>query len=242
MNHRVQVSWGNDSLPALWSYNPPTITSVFPRQSTAGGDIVTITGFGFGFPSVNPLPIVKFDERNCTIVTSNNTIICCYIPMGRGSAAIVRVIAMDQIGTTSYSYASPVITHVSGCSPSLVNNGTIDCPTTGGVRITIQGSNFGNDTTVTRPVIVKLGGLLCTNVVMESPHTKLSCIMPAGSGYGVAVLVDVDGQTASADLLSYASNSASSQFRMMSKTLLVLRSAHLCEYIETHKWSIEFHW
>ncbi len=81
-----------------------------------------------------------------------------------------------------FQYASPVID-------------SIDPPaiTTIGQRIAIHGANFGSGN-ASIPVAVRIGGKLCTDVVVLSDE-ELTCIAPEGSGLSPSLLVQVDGVT-----------------------------------------------
>lgn len=98
------------------------------------------------------------------------------------------------------SYADPVVYSVSGCPRSVPLSGgpprgntTLDCARAGGTRITLQGAQFGP-----RDAKVVVGGASCVNVQHDaaSPHTRLTCVLPAGSAPSAVLLVVQDFGTA----------------------------------------------
>ena len=99
----------------------------------------------------------------------------------------------------------PIITHVSGC-PITRDQGTFDCPTSGGTIITLTGESFGQQMEVT------VADKACTDPVFA--NNELTCRLPVGSGLvvSIAVTLVVDDevlQSASYALIGYAAPSIS---------------------------------
>jgi hypothetical protein len=93
-------------------------------------------------------------------------------------------------------YNAPTITQVSGCTAS--GTSTINCPTEGGITITIIGTNFALVQSIT------VGGRLCTSATNSDASTA-TCTLPAGAGTNVAVSVSgPQGSTTPVNALSYA--------------------------------------
>jgi hypothetical protein len=77
----------------------------------------------------------------------------------------------------------PMITAVSGCEPCPDEvTITCNCPTSGGIRITITGDNFGLN------MEVEIASLSCLSPSLIR-FDQLSCLLPAGTGASVSVTV-----------------------------------------------------
>lgn len=124
------------STPLKYAYLPPTITSVAPsRVSTAGGDLITITGTNFGrfdpgdpttFPTVyiggiarTPtavgLPATVQGGSLCTnVMQSSHQSLSCRAPAGSGQNYSVHVLVSEQAATRvgAFHYEAPRITRV----------------------------------------------------------------------------------------------------------------------------------
>jgi hypothetical protein len=93
----------------------------------------------------------------------------------------VHVHGLDVVGTETISFAvRPVLDSVTGCTT--VNGKAVDCPTAGGVQLTLTGSHFLD------PVEVSIGGKLCTSPV-PTGHTSIVCALEEGTGSNLEVLV-----------------------------------------------------
>uniref|UniRef100_A0A7S1SVA9 IPT/TIG domain-containing protein n=1 Tax=Tetraselmis chuii TaxID=63592 RepID=A0A7S1SVA9_9CHLO len=180
----VQSSGSDPESELFFSYVAPVITDVSPAP-TAGGT-VTITGSGFGSARDDRLSVqtVLLGSDVCTNanVTVDGVEFICEMPPGSGGGydAFVTVDGQDSEFTFgAFSYASPRVDTV---SPELAS---------GGSTVTLAGDNFGIDT---RAIGVRLGGELCSEVVLLELHTLMTCRVPLGvSGRDVAVVVTVNG-------------------------------------------------
>jgi hypothetical protein len=108
------------------------------------------------------------------------------VPPGEGSGGAgysVHIVAADQSSLAAtplrMQYADPVVTAV-----------TPSGPTTGGVRITVTGANFGVSTPSVWMGSSRLSLAPCGTVVRLS-HSALTCTLPAGSGQRLSVFVSV---------------------------------------------------
>ena len=100
--------------------------------------------------------------------------------------------------SASVAIAAPEITSVGGCTDDAAG-GTAECPTAGGILITIAGSNFGASGSA-----ALVGSRLC--IPTAAGDTEIICTLPSGSGSDVRVVVRDSFGNASlpADLLSYS--------------------------------------
>jgi hypothetical protein len=127
--------------------------------------------------------------KTCTGVTLDIAAqtIQCTTQAGSGSGYQFQVQALNalsNIGSDTYSYPTPpTVTKVTGCADSNVTNVTSNCPTAGGVTLTIFGTDFP-----TQSVSIKIGSNDCTGFVYLS-STRISCTLPAGAGLLQPVLV-----------------------------------------------------
>ncbi|MBL8787661.1 MAG: IPT/TIG domain-containing protein, partial [Deltaproteobacteria bacterium] len=94
---------------------------------------------------------------------------------------------------------TPTVTRVSGCIDD-EGNAAVGCSVAGGERLTIVGTDFGPSAA---GVTVTVGGLPCTGVAMVTPHGRLQCSSPAGTGFDREVVVTVAGRPSSPGSLSY---------------------------------------
>jgi hypothetical protein len=109
------------------------------------------------------------------------------------------VVGNDGLLTTQTTTSIPVprraptVTSVAGC---LEDQGNVaaSCATVGGESLSIVGTDFGPSAA---GVSVTVGGVPCAGVVMVTPHTRLRCVSPAGSGFDQEVVVTVAGRPSS---------------------------------------------
>jgi large repetitive protein len=166
----------------------PSVTGISPTSgSAAGGSVVTINGTGFTSTST-----VKFGTTAATNVTFvSATQITATAPEGVGTVDLT-VTTDGEISATSSSDQFAYVPTVTSVSPASV-------PVNGGTLVTINGSGFSADSTVT------FGANAAANVTYISP-TQLTVIAPAGSGT-VDVTVTTAGETSvtnpSTDQFSY---------------------------------------
>eukprot|EP00808_Paulinella_micropora_P019733 g59215.t1 len=125
---------------------------------------------------------------------------------GLGGPYVFRLQVLNQaiVGTDSYEYPVPPIVYaVIGGAPcvadSVVPNKTVECPTEGGVTLTIMGANFNPDKST-----IKIGVQSCDSKRYIS-NGELRCVLASGTGLDRLVSVSV-GKLSSAPLplLSYA--------------------------------------
>lgn len=189
-----------------FSYPPPAILPNSLRSSLAGagmtdytgqyssGDVVffTVTDVGndasllsvtYSRPSD---PSVVYTCSNVAIYAgTTNTSLSCLTAAGTGSGYVFTVTALNQAsapGTDTYNYVTPpTITSVTGCTD--VGNGTTNCPTIGGITLTVTGTAFGSSTDT---LSVSIGTNVCTNVVFVAT-TKVTCTLGQGAGSNLLV-------------------------------------------------------
>lgn len=154
----------------------PTVSSITPTSgTTAGGTSVTITGTGFSAGAV-----VFFGGSTATTVTVNGpSSITATTPASLAGAVSVTVRNADfQSGSLNNAFTfvapaqAPTITAVSPNSGS----------TSGGLTVTISGTNFVAGATV------QFGGTAASNVSVTSP-TTLTAVTPARTAGSVTVTV-----------------------------------------------------
>ena len=130
------------------------------------------------------------------------------IPAGEGDGSAfggwrLALVAGDQSFGLGAGYRAPLVTRAFGTAGRL--------PTMGGVELSLEGDNFGRFEAPEPIVAILLGGgatVYCDNVQRDvaTPHTRLTCTLPAGSGANLTLavtLADVVGY--STGVLSYDS-------------------------------------
>ncbi len=165
-------------------YDPPALTSISPSTGpTSGGTLLTLTGSNFGLTQT-----VRIGERIATASgPQQHGRLVVSLPEGGGAGLPVSV----QVGARSsnlltFAYLPPAITTV---SPSTG-------PMSGGTLITIQGTNFGPNGSVS------IGGKSVSQYLSRN-HQTLVCTLPPGSGANRPVIVTCVDQTSEPASFSY---------------------------------------
>jgi hypothetical protein len=189
-NRPIQVidnDTGQASPPFPFGALPPTITAITAASfPTAGGVPITIDGENFGALASEHHVLIggPNSARTCSDpqVDQAFTRITCTLPPGEGIdvPVDVEVAGIETSAPDKVVYDLPVITDV---TPSRVSPA-------GGVRLTIQGNNFGLASAVT------VGGGSCTDV--SQSHTRIECTSPPASGAPPDVRVTAGGQLSNA--------------------------------------------
>ena len=175
---------GRISNSLSFSYDAPLLTTVSPATgATAGGSLITLTGSNFG---VSPMVFIGSKTAQLALPSTHNTIVVTS-PAGAGAGLPVKVLVGDRFSNIgSFSYLPPTITSI---SPA---NG----PIAGGTSITINGTNFGPDPTVS------IGGKPVLQFDLQS-HTRIVGTLPPGSGQNKPVIVTAEGQVSNVVFFSY---------------------------------------
>ncbi|MBA4150553.1 MAG: IPT/TIG domain-containing protein [Verrucomicrobia bacterium] len=165
---------GENSGVIPFNYNPPFITDIFPTSApTAGGAIVTLAGSSFG-TSGN----VLFNGNPCAISSYTHSQIQFVLPPGQGIDNSISVMTGGQPSNIKlFNYQAPSIHFISHTTG----------PTTGGITITVNGNNFGTNSTIV------LGDTPC-NVTFNS-HTSISFTLPPGQGSNLSLVMNASGQS-----------------------------------------------
>jgi hypothetical protein len=171
----------------LFSYLPPSISSISPTAAPTSGGIITIVGQNFG-----PNGSVNIGAAQAPATQWSHTQITASAPAGSDASAPVVVTTGQQSNEPyPYGYGAPVITSVS----------TNAFNTIGGQPLTIQGSNFG------ATGAVKLAGVTVTP--SSYSHTQIVCPVPAGQGTAATASVMVGSRTSNTRTYRYAPPSIS---------------------------------
>jgi len=155
---------------------PPVLTSITPNVgATAGGSTVTLTGQFFRCGTQCPGgPAVLFGTvPSPKVIFNNNTTLTVWLPAHGAGTYDVTETNTDGLSTVlanGFTFAPIAITDV---SPAIG-------PTAGGETVTINGSGFTSNTTVS------FGGTAAKSVTFGSA-TQLTAVTPAHSGGTVDV-------------------------------------------------------
>lgn len=195
-------------------YPSPTLTPSTLRLTDASSgtnSLTTSSLFGVNvwmdgtnfFPSVGSTTqlSVQFGTHSCALVQSNSTTLQCStgpfseanltftITVGRGSSAQVFQGSnnISFVAANNASNAScplfPTIVNVSGCTPGNSSQIT-DCATQGGTLLQVTA-----DVALIPPVLVFVGGNACPVGNLSPDNRTVSCVLPAGQGQGVGVVL-----------------------------------------------------
>ncbi len=188
---------GQTSNSVTFSYLAPTISSISPSSGPpSGGTVVTITGSNFTSNAT-----VTFGGNPATAVTFvSSTEIQATSPQGSGSVSVVVTESGQTSNSLSFNYLAPTISSI---SPS---SGT----TSGGTVVTITGSNFTSNATVT------FGGNPATAVTFVS-STEIQATSPSGTG-SVAVVVVQGPQVSNSLSFTYTSSSSQTVYNPVTPT------------------------
>lgn len=193
----------------LLAYEAPTIISIVPDHSpTQGGVEVIVSGTNFS-PSGSARVFLDAVELTPTFQNTSHII----FEANEGiNAKSLQILVSDQgaYSTSPFTYDSPTITSVSGCTNSFP--ATSSCALGGDTPIVIAGLNLGYAGMAVVPS-VSVGGQTCT-AVNPIDAFSLTCKTPAllsGNAFNVAVIVTVGVQASpTVHLLSYSGPTVSS--------------------------------
>ncbi|MGP3947146.1 IPT/TIG domain-containing protein [Streptomyces sp. 7N604] len=166
----------------------PVITSVSPISGpAAGGNAVTITGFGFTGATA-----VKFGTANAIsfTVTGDNTI-TAVAPPGTGTVGITVITPAGVSNSVSYTYVPPA-----PAPPVLTALSPTSGPVGGGNPVSLTGSGFTGATSVT------FGAVPAAGFTVHS-DSSITAIAPPGTGT-VQVSVTTPHGTSNTQAYTYA--------------------------------------
>jgi len=172
----------------------PSVTAVSPNtDSTAGGQVVTLTGSGFTGATA-----VKFNTTAASAFTIiSDTTLTATAPAG--SAATVDITVITNNGTSATGSADQ-FTYLSTAAPAITSLSPSSGNSAGGSSVSITGSNFTSASAVT------FGGVAASSFTVNSA-TSISATsppLPAGS-YGVTVTTPSGTSASSTFTVSAAS-------------------------------------
>lgn len=184
----VTVS-SQSSAPVNYGYRRPSVTGMQPSTPSTAGGQVTINGLDFSLRAVGSVTV---DGVACPVPSVNtytSTRIVCDLPAGQGGAhEIVVTVDGQDSDPFVFSYGVPVINTVTA---------TPNKSTQGGASLQLDGANFG----ASAFGVVTLDGfeLTCGNYA----QARIVCVLPAGNGTALPIVVTVAGQASPAKLFSY---------------------------------------
>lgn len=201
----------SNTAPVLYDYQVPIVTNFRgdvnrsdTSASTAGGQYLTIVGRQFGpvgtrtdsaLYSPVDSPGTVFAAVDCVVTLAHTEITCVVAPGGGARLSWTVTIAGQSSSLPSVSYEVPFVTRIGTAA------GTSNLNTLGGDVIVISGGGFGRPgydfvtppaggATVSSSTSRQSGGAM-SNCHVTFSDVELHCTMPAGSGVGWTVLVQV---------------------------------------------------
>jgi hypothetical protein len=197
---------GQVSGSSVFSYNAPTITSITPATGpTIGGTLITLTGTNFGLGWNLGVTLGATAATTVNVAGTSQTQIIYTLPAGTGTGLSTTVTIAGQTFTyasTLFAYQAPTITKAQSTGCTNTPLAATECPLTGGVPLVLTGTNFGvNEAKVS----IKVSGITCALSAGTLTQTSVTCTLPANAdgGYNMAIVITVDGQTGTANLVSY---------------------------------------
>jgi hypothetical protein len=135
---------------------------------------ITIFGTSFGTGKEGS-PTVSLSGNNCPVTFSNHSVIVCTSPVGNGASkqVIVTVASQQSTNFRLFSYTAPTLLSLSPTT----------APTVGGSLLTLTGTSLG-----VSDIVITVGGLPCPRDTATS-HTQVTCVLPAGQGVNVPVIL-----------------------------------------------------
>ncbi|WP_246700860.1 IPT/TIG domain-containing protein [Rhodopseudomonas sp. BR0M22] len=166
----------------------PTISTITPNSGPAtGGTSVTITG-----TNLSGVTSVTIGGAAATLGTNTATSIVITTPAGTAGARDVVVTTASGSATSTGGFTYTVTVTVTAITPAVG-------PTSGGMSVTISGTNFTGATAVT------IGGAAATGVTVVNA-TTITATTPAHAAGSVDVVVTTPGGTGTGTgLYSYVS-------------------------------------
>jgi hypothetical protein len=189
-------------------YASPVVHRGEAVVSTAGGEIITITGSNFGSPSLLSAaalgfskPVVLISNHPCLVLEFDHDTIACAAPPGAGQhVSLVVEVADQRVVADDYdvSYAAPVVT---GVVPPLLD-------TQGGNIVSVSGVNFGTPAHQPTVHFVPINGTdtriasATGNDILWHNQTSIGVRAPAGTAEHVQIVVEVAEQQSLDDISS----------------------------------------
>lgn len=169
---------------------------------TTGGTVVEVSGASLG-TAASP-PAVTVGGVPCEpLEFVSDALVRCPAPPGAGAGLVVALSlgGVQRAAPQLFSYDAPAVAAVVPAASA----GALRAR--GGERLTVEGSNFGPDSSGAARVL--LGALECEGPERDpgAPHSRLFCTAPPGAGAGLAVRVSAGGQEGDASgaaAVSYA--------------------------------------
>jgi hypothetical protein len=188
MDQRVTVVRGTtaSTQAVSFSYNPPTLDLITPTSGpTAGGLILTVTGTNLGVNGD-----IMIGNRVCirSGLAQSHYRVECKLPEGQGAPQTVFANVSGQVSNQlTFSYDMQAIT-------SLV---PATGPTSGGLTLTLAGSNFG-----VSPVI-NIGSVASACTILFRNHSFITCTLSAGIGKNLDLVVAAGNRNSAPISFSY---------------------------------------
>lgn len=187
--HIVVTLLGQVSNALVFTYDPPTVTSVTSDGplSTSGNTLITINGDSLGTAGT-----IDVGGGDCVVVDWSASQIVCEAPLGTGidnQVTVTNSIGEQVVAPDTVDYKAPTIGTI---FPQPVSSDG------GATLITIPGDSFGDSGTIT------VGGKPCIPTQSGYTDTQIVCVLPEGVGVDQPVVVTVDGQQSNVAPLDYA--------------------------------------
>jgi hypothetical protein len=175
-----QPGGATHTLQAAYRYQPVlAVTSISPAQGpAAGGDAVVIDGVGFGADAV--VQVGALPAESLSVLSDKRLEVV--MPPGAPGPASVRVQSGGQLALSSQTY------EYVAAQPAVYASKPAQASIAGGAFMRVYGVGFVS------PVVVRVGGAVCQDVVVHD-STLVTATVPPGAVGTVDVEVDTGGET-----------------------------------------------
>lgn len=183
----IHTSWGKSAAVAAdrFTYYAPSITHISPSVGpTVGGQSVTLTGTG-----LDSSMTVMFGSTPGSSVSCAGSSTSCTVSSAPGTRSVY--ITAKLAGSTSVATSADLYTYA--IFPSVASVSPWQAPVTGGIAVTITGTNFS---TVSGATTIQFGTLAATAVTCSSTTmcTATAPVRDASAAYlKVSVTATVNG-------------------------------------------------
>lgn len=184
-------------------------------KSTLGGDKIYFEGINFSSLSsvVSIVYGLSLAELNnvCDLFFVNDTLAVCITTPGESGSHLFQLSVYDvpsNLLRDGYAYPlGPVVKSVYGCA-DVYHSGsdnyteTVNCSTSGGARITIEGTTFVDPLTAPAAPTYLVGSTY--GLASNYTNTTVVLLLPAGTGPSTVVVSTNAGQSTARFLITYA--------------------------------------
>jgi hypothetical protein len=176
-----------------FTYDPPSIYTITPRNVLTNGNVsVTLGGISFSSPPGTVTLTTMGSTVLAPILNWSETRVIFTLPPGEG---------LLQTVTLTTSHASSASTQINFNAPTITGISPLQISTDGTNLLTVTGTSFSSNLSTSTTVTV--GGVPCVPITTHI-NEQIVCVVPAGQGPAVPVIVTVASQTSASFQLTFS--------------------------------------